>query len=352
MSGNQNDFLARQLALLETEKQAALAKAYDVNAARQIGTDTELTGNALAQRERVNYGYPDINQMIDLNRQAGAGNTAGIEPPQYQQPQQQGGFSPEQLAAYQNQQAMMQSKNDKRTASYQASRDAKGLRSAFPFAKPAPAGQQPAQPAQQPQGTMRLASASTPVNAAKLQREQHLQAERNRAMYAQRAAAERPPAPPPPPRTATQVSPNQYLPAKPQIPIGPNLTSAYQSVGGIPGVPTSYNPFLGVNANLPQYPESRLPYAGVNRADGGQYSMQPSLLAQEHLLPEAELPQRLTKPIDLSGLPQYTLPWQRYRSQKYPFGDFGGQTVNDELLAEARRRMLAASGYGFGTGGR
>lgn len=80
-SGNQSTVLAREIAANDRERNDAISRAADVNAGRQIAVDTQLSGDELGFLERKTDSYPDVNQMIDLERGAGAASQQPQYPP-------------------------------------------------------------------------------------------------------------------------------------------------------------------------------------------------------------------------------------------------------------------------------
>lgn len=122
LSGNASTVLERVLSQNEGERALQLAKLGDQTAQRQIAVDSQLSGDMLAQRERVTNAYPDLQLAASLAEKAGAASVPAMQPrqqgqvsmPQYPVPPGRGGRSFSEMQA-------------NRAKSYQATRDAAGV---------------------------------------------------------------------------------------------------------------------------------------------------------------------------------------------------------------------------------
>jgi hypothetical protein len=93
MSGNQSTVLARIEAQNERERTDALSRARDQLTRFKLDVDSRLSGDALAQRERMNIGYPDLGTQAAIAGKAG--EAAAPLPPEQPQGYGQGGGQPQ-----------------------------------------------------------------------------------------------------------------------------------------------------------------------------------------------------------------------------------------------------------------
>lgn len=79
----QSTILTTSLQGIERERAKALAAAGDVRAQREVGYDSQLSGDELGFQERVSNEYPDMSNMLALAQLEGKGTQAGINPNAY-----------------------------------------------------------------------------------------------------------------------------------------------------------------------------------------------------------------------------------------------------------------------------
>lgn len=76
----QTSILTTTLQGIERERAKALAAAGDVKAQREVGYDTQLAGDELAFKERVQNNYPNVGNLLEIAKLEGKGSQQGIDP--------------------------------------------------------------------------------------------------------------------------------------------------------------------------------------------------------------------------------------------------------------------------------